>query len=126
MKVKPKARGLWSAVDPGGGDAQEDMMALELLSGSIPPEMVSAVASKETAKEAWATIKTMRVGDDRVGASTAQQLLWQFETATIKEAESIEDYSMHLSGMVQHLTTLGETLEEAKVVGKFLRSVPHK
>ena len=72
MKVKLKARGLWSAVDPGGGDAQEDMMALELLSGSIPPEMVSAVASKETAKEAWATIKTMRVGDDRVRASTAQ------------------------------------------------------
>jgi uncharacterized membrane protein YgcG len=28
--------------------------------------------------------------------------------------------------MVQHLATLGETLDEAKVVGKFLRSMPAK
>jgi hypothetical protein len=28
--------------------------------------------------------------------------------------------------MVQHLATLGETVAEPKVVGKFLRSVPHK
>jgi hypothetical protein len=33
---------------------------------------------------------------------------------------------MRLSGMVQHLATLGETVVEPKVVGKFLRSVPHK
>jgi hypothetical protein len=33
---------------------------------------------------------------------------------------------MRLSGMVQHLATLGETVAEPKVVGKFLRSVPHK
>jgi hypothetical protein len=40
------------------------------------------VASKNTAKEAWDAIKTLRVGDDRVRASTAQQLLRQFENAT--------------------------------------------
>jgi hypothetical protein len=54
MKVKLKARGLWSA-----GDHQEDMMALDVLSSAVPPEMVSAVASKDTAKSAWETIKTM-------------------------------------------------------------------
>jgi hypothetical protein len=32
---------------------------------------------------------------------------------------------MRLSGMVQHLATLGETVVE-QVVSKFLRSVPHK
>jgi hypothetical protein len=71
MMVKLKARGLWSAVEPGGGDEQEDMMALDILSNAVPAEMVSSVASKETAKEAWEAIKTMRVGDDRVRASTA-------------------------------------------------------
>jgi hypothetical protein len=54
-----------------------------------------------------------------------QHLLRQFETTKIKEEESIED-SMRLSGMVQHLATLGETIAETKVVGKFLRSVYHK
>jgi hypothetical protein len=110
-------------VESGGGDLQEDMMALDVLSSAVPPEMVSAVVSKDSAKEAWDVIKTLRVGDDRVRASTA---LRQFENATFKEEESIEDFSMRLSGMVQHLATLGETVEESKVVGKFLHSVPHR
>jgi hypothetical protein len=125
IKVKLKARGLWSAVETGGGDHQEDMMALDVLSSAVPPEMVSAVASKDTTKAAWETIKTMLIGDDRVREAVAQHLLHQIEMAEIKE-ESIEDYSMRLSGMAQHLATLGETIAEQKVVGKFLHSVPHK
>jgi hypothetical protein len=102
------------------------MMALDVLSSAVPPEMVSTVASKDMAKSTWETIKTMRVGDDHVRAAAAQHLLRQFETAETKVEESIEDYSMRLSGMVQHLATLGEIVAEPKVVGKFLRSVPHK
>jgi hypothetical protein len=107
MKVKLKARGLWSVVESGGGDHQEDIMALDVLSSAVPPNMVSAVASKDTAKSAWETIKTMRVGDDRVRAVAVQHLLHQFETVEIKDEESIENYSMRLSGMVQHLAMLG-------------------
>jgi hypothetical protein len=66
----------------------------------------------------------MRISDDSVRVSTAQQLSRQFENGTLKEDESIEDFSMRLSGMVQHLATLGETVEEPKVVGKFFQSVP--
>jgi hypothetical protein len=126
MKVKLKARGLWSAVESGGGDHKEDMMVLDVLSSAVPPEMVSTVVSKDTAMSTWETVKTMRVGDDRVRVAVVQHLLRQIETAEIKEEESIEDYSMRLSGMVQHLATLGETVAKSKVVGKFLRSVPHK
>jgi hypothetical protein len=106
MKVKIKGRGLWSTVETGGGDHQEDMMALDVLLSAVPLEMVSAVASKDTTKAAWETIKTMRIGDDRVREVAAQHLLRQFEE------ESIEDYSMRLSGMVQHLAMLGETVAE--------------
>jgi hypothetical protein len=101
------------------------MMALNVLSSAVPPEMVAAVASKTSAKAAWDTIKTMRVGDKRVRELMVQQLLQQFETAEFKEGEAMEDFSMRLSGMVQHLATLGEIVEEPKVVSKFLRCVPH-
>jgi hypothetical protein len=70
MKVKLKARGLWEAINSGGGDKQEDMMALDALSSAVPPEMVAIVASKDSTKEAWDAIKTMSVRDDRVRAST--------------------------------------------------------
>jgi hypothetical protein len=42
------------------------MMALDALSGVVPPEMVPTIAKKDTTKEAWDAIVTMRVGDDRV------------------------------------------------------------
>jgi hypothetical protein len=66
--------------------------------------MVSAVASRDSTKEAREAIRVMRVSDDRVRASTTQQLLRQLENAMFEE-ESIEDFSMRLSGMVQHLAT---------------------
>jgi acyl-CoA synthetase (AMP-forming)/AMP-acid ligase II len=101
MKVKLKARGLWSVVQKKSGDEMEEMMALDVLASAVPPEMVATVASKDSAKEAWEEIRTLRVGDERVRAATAQQLLQRFENAVIKEEESIEDYSLRLSGMVQ-------------------------
>jgi hypothetical protein len=112
-------------VEKGDKDPQEDMMALDFLSSAVPPEMVSVVVSRDTVKEAWEVIKVLQVDDDCRRASTVYQLLQQIENATFKEDESIEDFSMCLSGMVQHLATLGETVEDSKVVGKFLRSVPY-
>ncbi|WVZ50369.1 LOW QUALITY PROTEIN: hypothetical protein U9M48_001627 [Paspalum notatum var. saurae] len=114
MKVKLKARALWAAVDPGGVEPQEDMMALDVLASAVRAEMVATIANKETAKAAWDAIKTMRVGDKH-------HLRRQFDLATSKEDENVEDYSMRLSGM---LATLGVTLDEPTVVGKFLRSMP--
>jgi hypothetical protein len=81
MKVKLKARGLWEAVDCGGADKQEDMMALDVPSSAVLPEMVVTLASKDSAKEACDAIKTMHVRDDRLRASMAQQLLQQFDAA---------------------------------------------
>jgi hypothetical protein len=108
VKVKLWAWGLWSAVDRGGGNMQKDMMALDVLASAVPPEMVSAVASKNMAKDASEAIKVLLIDDDHVRAATTQQLHRQFENVTFKEDETIEDFSMRLNGMVQHLATLGE------------------
>lgn len=66
----------------------------------------------------------MCVGDERVRNSTAQHLRRQFDLATSREDENVEDYSLRLSSMVAQLATLGVMLDEPTVVGKFLRSVP--
>jgi hypothetical protein len=52
MKVKLKARALWSVIADGGTDQQEEMMALDALCSTVPPEMVSTIAKKEMANEA--------------------------------------------------------------------------
>jgi hypothetical protein len=40
------------------------------------------------------------------------------------ESESVEDFVLHLNGMVATLATLGEVVEEHKVVEKILRCIP--
>jgi hypothetical protein len=124
MKVKLKARALWSAVEKGGADVQEEMMALDALCSAVPPEMVPSIAKMETAKEAWDAIATMRVGDGRVKKSTAQQLRRKFDLATCGEAETVEDYALRLNSLAAHLATLGEEVKETQIVEKMLRTLP--
>jgi hypothetical protein len=41
-------------------------MTLDALCAAVPSEMVLTIAMKETTKEAWDAITTMRVSEDRV------------------------------------------------------------
>ena len=41
--------------------------------------MVPVLATKETAKDAWEAIQTLRIGDDRVWIATAQNLRAEYE-----------------------------------------------
>ena len=123
MKVKLKARALWTVIEDGA-DPQEEMMALDALCSAVPPEMIPTIAKKETAKEAWDTIATLRVGDDRVKKSTAQQLRRKFDLAVFEDGETVEDFALRLNNMAAQLATMDEEVEEAKVVAKILRSLP--
>jgi hypothetical protein len=100
------------------------MMALDALCGAVPPEMMPMIAKKETAKEAWDAIATMRVGDDRMKKATSQQLYRKFDLATFDDGETVEDYALRLSSMAAHLTTLGEEVTDGEIIMKMLRSLP--
>jgi hypothetical protein len=126
LKVKLKAWALWSVIKNGSANQQEEMMALDALCGAVPPEMVLMIAKKETTKEAWDAIMTQSVSDDHVKKATMQQLRQKFDLATFDDGETIEDYALRLSGMVVHLTTLGEEVKDSEIIVKMLRSLlPH-
>ncbi|CAA6669934.1 unnamed protein product [Spirodela intermedia] len=118
MKVKLKAQLLWTAIEKGGVEPHEDMQALDALCSAVPPEMWPVIANKETAKEAWEAIATMRIGDDRVKKASAQNLRRQFDSATFKEGESVEDYALRLNSMASTLNTLGDKVEETQVADR--------
>ncbi|CAH9053889.1 unnamed protein product [Cuscuta epithymum] len=125
MKVNMEAQGVWDAVE-GGGSFSEDRVALAAILRAVPPEMLSTLAVKATAKEAWDAIKTMRVGDERVREAKAQTLLKEFDSVRMRSGETIDDLTMRMNGLANKIRTLGETFEEVKVVKKLLRIVPSK
>jgi hypothetical protein len=120
MKVKLKTRALWSVIENSSADQQEQMMALDALCGTVPPGMMPTIAKKEMAKEVWDVIATMRVGDDHVKKAIVQQLCRKFDLATFDDDETVEDYTLCLSGMATHLTTLSEEVKDDEIVTKML------
>ena len=84
------------------------------------------LGSKKSVKEAWEAVKTMRVGADRVKEANAQRLLKDFENIAFKEGETVDDFAMRINALSADLRTLGESLDETKVVKKMLRVLPNK
>jgi hypothetical protein len=80
MKVNLQAAGLWHAVEPEEGEEvlieyHEDRLAMAAILRSVPSEMLGSLAHKRTAQSAWAAVKTVRVGVDRVREANTQHLL---------------------------------------------------
>jgi hypothetical protein len=59
LRIKLKACGLLSAIDPGSVKFQLDRMALDAVCSAVPAEMVTTLATKDSTMEAWESIKTV-------------------------------------------------------------------
>ena len=53
-----------------------------------------------------------------------QMMRRDFETLCMKESENIDSFFTHVIGLVTQIRSHGETLEERRIVEKFLRSLP--
>lgn len=128
MRAFMQAHGIWEAIEPidpkSKVDEKKDKVALAAIYQAIPEDVLLSVADKKAAKEAWEAIKTMRLGAERARQARVQTLKIEFETMKMTEAESIEDFSLKLSGLVTNMRALGETVQENYVVKKLLRAVP--
>jgi hypothetical protein len=123
MRLKMQARHLWDAVEYDDADYDDDRSALDAICSGVPAEMVPILVAKESAKDAWEAIKTLRIGDDRVRKATAQNLRAEYESIALREGEPIEDFALRLTGIVQRPATLGDPELDEKVVAMYLRVV---
>lgn len=126
MQVSLEALGLWHAVETDKVERRDDRMALAAILRGVPSELKATLAVKKTAKEAWAAVKTMRVGEDRVKAANLQRLLKEFENLQWKDGELIDDFAVRVNSLVGGLRELGEEVKDGRVVRKVLRVVPKK
>ena len=122
MKIKLEAKCLWGAIEPSGViERHVDRMALDAICSAVPSEMISTLAVKESAKEAWESIRVMRVGDDRIRKTSAQRLRHQYEELALRDGEGVEDFALRLTGIVNQLSTLADPEDPKKVFKKYLR-----
>ncbi|XP_026431356.1 uncharacterized protein LOC113328490 [Papaver somniferum] len=84
----------------------------------------SAVGEQETSKQIWDAIKARNLGDDQVKETRLQTLMYEFDRIKMKEADTIDNFAGKLSEIASKAATLGQPIDENKLVKKFLNSLP--
>jgi hypothetical protein len=87
-------------------------MALAAILRAVPVEKKSSIAEKNSAKEMWTAIKTIRLGDEHVCAANVQKLLGAFENVKFHDSESIDEFAMGLNLLASKPRALDEKTEE--------------
>jgi hypothetical protein len=93
---------------------------------SVPSELWSTLARKRTVKEAWYTVKILRIGDERARDASVQQLCREFGILSFKEGESVTEFGIRITTLATNLRTLGDNITDIEVVKKLLQVVPER
>jgi hypothetical protein len=124
MCVNLQAASLWEAIQYGAPDYRDDKTALAALLHAVPVEMQASIAVKESAHDAWETIRRLWVGADRVREANVEQLCQEFVKIKFKQGETVEEFNLHITALANELRVLGDNITDKEVVKKMLHSVP--
>ncbi|XP_024011308.1 uncharacterized protein LOC112086571 [Eutrema salsugineum] len=126
MKVALRVHKVWEVIEPGSADEEKNDLARALLFQSIPEALILRLGELDTVKAVWDSINRRHVGADRVKEARLQTMMAEFDRLKMKETDTIDDFTGKLSVISTKSTALGENIEEAKIVKKFLKSLPRK
>lgn len=126
MKVALKANKVWGVVEEATKDEDKNNMAIALLFQSIPEALILQLGDHDTAKYVWDAIKARHVGAERVKEARLQTLMAEFDRMRMKESDTIDGFVGKLSEISSKCNALGETIDEPKLVKKFLNGLPRR
>ncbi|KAJ4812995.1 hypothetical protein LUZ62_025561 [Rhynchospora pubera] len=103
MKMILRGLGVWEAVEGNESvEEEKDQGALAAISQAVSDAVIMAIAEKESAKEAWETIRQMSIGEERVRKARAQVLKRQFDRMVMLDTTSIVEFSQNLNSGVTY------------------------
>jgi hypothetical protein len=127
MRVRLLVRHMWEAVRYDDVDYYEDRRALDALIAAVQPEMQFSFSQKRTAKEAWDTIATTRIGSDHARKTTQQALRKEWENLAFKSGEDVDDFALRLNTLLQKMVQFSDdTYDEERAIEKLFRCNPEK
>ena len=126
MKWKLRARKWWRAIEEDDRTEDAQVGVMEALMASTPAEYHEALGAKDTAKQAWEMLESLRVGSDRAKRARIQQLRRELNDIKFKPGESVEEYTLRLQSLATQLATYGKKVDDEDLVTKLLCTVPAK
>ena len=126
MKISLKVNKVWETIDPGSKHEEENYMAIALLFQSIPEALTLQVGDLDTAKAVCDAIKAQHVGAEGVREARLQTLMAEFDRLKMRGADTIDSFVGKLSEISAKSASVGEIMEELKLINKFLKSLPRR
>lgn len=126
MKVVLKIHKVWYIIDSNEKNEDRDNLAMGLLYQAIPEALIMQLGDVEDFRSLWLSIKSRYLGADRVREARLQTLVTEFDRFKVKEIDSIDSIAGRLSEIAVKSASLGEPINEVKMVKKILTVVPHK
>ncbi|XP_013617845.1 PREDICTED: uncharacterized protein LOC106324419 [Brassica oleracea var. oleracea] len=126
MKIALKVSEVWETIDPGTKYEKKNNMAIAFLFQYIPEALILQVGDLDIAKGVSDAIKARNLGAERVKEARLQTLMAEFDRLKMKDGDTIDNFVGKLSELPSKAATLGEVIEESKIVKKFLKSLPRK
>lgn len=80
----------------------------------------------DTAKKVWEAIKSKHMVAERFREARLQTLISEFDRLRMKKDEKIDDFVGRISEISSKSAALGESIEETKLVKKFLSGLPRR
>ena len=126
MKIALKVNKVWEAIDPGDKTEEKNDLAIALILQSIPEALTLQIGDLDAAKAVWDAIKARHVGAERVREARLQTLMAEFDRIKMREDDTIDMFVGKLAEITSKSASLGEIIEEPKLVKKFLKSLPRR
>ncbi|XP_048624017.1 uncharacterized protein LOC106397956 [Brassica napus] len=104
MKVLLRVHAVWDTIEPGSDDQKKN-----------------DVGEQTTSKEILNAIKSRHLGADRV--RKVQMLMTEFDRLKMDDNDTVDDFTGKISGLSSKAASLGENIEESKMVKKFLKDL---
>ncbi|KAL0654864.1 hypothetical protein Bca4012_075448 [Brassica carinata] len=122
MKVLLRVHEVWDTIEPGSDDQKKNDVAIALLFQCVPETLILQVGEQTASKEIWNAIKSRHTGGDRVCGET-WALMTEFDRLKMDNSDTVDDFKGKISGLSSKATSLGENIEESKMVKKFLKGL---
>ncbi|CAL9226316.1 unnamed protein product, partial [Arabidopsis halleri] len=139
MKTMFRSQEVWDLVENGFEDAnpaapdqqlresrKKDAKSLFLIQSALDEDILSRIVAVNTSHEAWEILKREYLGDQKVITVKLQTLRHSFETISMKEKETIQEYLARVSTIVSQMKSYGDSLSNETVVSKVLRTLTPK
>ncbi|XP_070676324.1 uncharacterized protein [Malus domestica] len=142
IKVLLKALKLWNIVEAGYEETHNEValtqaqmntlrenrkkysMALFHIYQTIEMQVYERVVKAENAKQTWDMIENAYRGKEKVKKVRLQSLRKEFEKLEMKEDETIKDYFIRVTFIVNQMASNGKILEMQELLRKFFVAYP--